>query len=343
MADAKYFLKETTLTPPVFFGQGAERLGIAGLRIDTKEGHRVYLNLFDGYATDGNGERDAKLPKYMHPERRGAFQIVTNDPKDVSIAGEVAGDTRIESVRLKAREAVARYVEENAQVKVTKKAEIAQSDAKVKGWKRPERKSGNLVMAWFDHAGSREGDPARHGHLVVFNLSEDKKEGIWKAVELRYVDRPTLSKIYRDTMRQGLNELGYKTKRVGNEYEIVGVPAEVKAEFSRRRTSISAKNADYEEFNGKKASPKAKHRAGLYDRPEKPDNMPLEDRRKGWLARMTGAQRSAVASVVSKARHSVKASRWRKGVHNCVAKLRRIGMVRTSDSVDRNRNHGYSR
>jgi hypothetical protein len=31
--------------------------------------------------------------------RRGALQLITSDPKDVSILGEVSGDNRIDAVR----------------------------------------------------------------------------------------------------------------------------------------------------------------------------------------------------------------------------------------------------
>lgn len=330
--DRDYHFREDSLTPPVFFGHEAERQGIAGIRADTSEGKTIYMNLFDGYATGENGEREDLL-HYRHPKRRGAFEYVVSDPKDPSIYGEVLGDNRIESVRLKARALVARFIEENAEVKVTKQSEIEKFKPKV--GKLVRRKTNSLAMVGWDHVGTRESDPGRHWHLVAFNISHDKREGKNKAIELYHIDKPKLTRIYRDAMRKGLHELGYKTKREGNEYRIVGTPPEVKALFSRRTNGINDKIAKFEEKTGKELKVEKKKKFSSFDIPEKSPNMPLPERRKGWLSRLTDSQKQSLANVVSKAKKSVTRSRWRSGLQNHLDNIRRQSVDRP---IERSRN-----
>src|SRR5438105_895118 len=92
--DAGYYLNEASLTLPKFEGNLAKLLGIEGQPVD----RATFLNLFNGYTTDENGNPDNRLPKYMHPERRGAFDITLNLPKTASIVKEIGDDTRISDV-----------------------------------------------------------------------------------------------------------------------------------------------------------------------------------------------------------------------------------------------------
>lgn len=339
--NAEYYLQETSLTPSVWKGNAAKLIGIHGQPVDRD----TFLNLFAGYTTDEDGFRDKKLPKYMHPDRRGAFDLTANNPKSVSIMSEVGQDSRIDSVIQKAREAVEKEVEMQARVRVTRKADIEASKAKMpKGWRRPERRPQNLAMFWADHPASRLNDPARHGHLVIMNLSYDKQEKTWKALELGHLDQQKIADIYRDTMRKGLNELGYKTKAVGKEYEIVGVPAEIKGMFSRRHTAIKELEVDYEGRTGKPMGSKAKGKLSVYRRPEKPKDIPLPSRRAGWLSRMTEAQRKVVAGVVNRAKAAVKNrsfSHWQQGIARHAEKLRQNAI--TQEPIERSRDHGRDR
>lgn len=348
VSDPAYHHRESSLTPPVFFGRDAERLGLAGIRADTPEGRQVYMNLFAGYTTAPDGERADRLPKYMHPKRRGAFEMIVSDPKDSSVLGEVAGDTRIEGVRLKARAAVAGYIEKHAEVKVTKKAEAEKCRPKTgrKAWRKTE----GLIMVGWDHPATRAGDPNRHWHLVVMNLSHDRQEGIWKGIDLYHVDKAAASKVYRDAMRKGLHELGYKTRAKGSEYEIVGVPAEVKAKFSSRRNGIAGKIEEFEGKTGKSLSKEAKRKFGVYDRPEKGPDMPLADRQKAWRARLSPDQFAAVMGVVRKAYQRVKErvfekslSRWHEGIAQHASKLRDSVAFQEPEVPVRSRDNARSR
>jgi conjugative relaxase-like TrwC/TraI family protein len=349
--DANYYLQEHSLTEPRFEGKGAKLLGIDGVSLDTDEGRKIYLNLFDGYTTDDQGDRDKKLPKYMHSDRRGAFDLTTNNPKDVSIVNLVGGDRRIDAVILEARKAVSDEVERQARVRVTKKSEVEASKAKMpKGWKRPERRPENLVMVWFDHSSSRLEDAHRHGHLWIANVSYDKQEKTWKALELGHLDQQKIADIYRDTMRKGLHQLGYKTEREGKEYRITGFPAEVKGVFSQRGNGIVEMRQEMEARTGKPMSAKAKSKLPVYDRPEKPADKPLPERQKSWRDRLSPGQLKAVFSFVNKAKAVVKSrglgsafSRWQSDISRHASKLRRTVLTPETESPERSRNDGRSR
>jgi conjugative relaxase-like TrwC/TraI family protein len=295
--DPNYYLEEASINTPTFEGNGAKLLGISGEPITPESFTRV----FNGYTPEG-----IRLPKYMHPHRRGAFEITVNLPKCGSVMNQLAQDSRIDEVLGKAADAVALTVQKHARVKVTKKSEVEKSKAKMpKGWKYPERKPDNLIWVSFDHAASRAGDPHRHRHMVFMNLSYDRQEKTWKGIELRYVDQPALSKLFRDETIKGLRQLGYKVKPQGKEYEIVGVPAEVKAEFSRRHNQIKEIEREYDSRStGKPMSSKERSKLSLYHRPEKA-LVATEERRASWLSRISPQQFSQLTDLVRKAKDAV--------------------------------------
>lgn len=321
--DVDYHFREESLTTPVFFGKGAQRLGIEGLVVDTEYGKQVYMNLFKGYATTPDGQQGEKLAKYMHPNRRGAFQIVANNPKEVSVLNLVGGDERIEGVMHEAYAALARFVEQTAEVKVSDKARRGT-------YAKPD----NLVMVLFEHGANRNGDPHRHGHLVAFNLSNH--EGKNKGLEFYKFDFLKASEVYRDAMRKELHRLGYKTRLKGAEYEIVGFPAEVKAKFSSRREGIEDKVAAFEEKIGKSVHSKTKRRFGVFDRPDKEDK-PLVERVADWVSQMTRRQWGMLRDLVETAVYGYARTRARAAYRAHVANRLDLAMVQDTAS------HGHER
>jgi conjugative relaxase-like TrwC/TraI family protein len=353
VGNAEYYLEETPLTEPKWKGEGAKLLGLEGQPLDRE----TYLNLFAGYTTDADGNRDKKLPKYMHPERRGAIELTVSLPKDVSIANLVGQDQRIDEVFHKAVQAVADEVERQALVKTTK-----QEDSE------KYRRTGNLVYTVFDHSSSRASDPHRHAHLVFMGLSYDR--GTWKSIELGMIgvwqsnlekagqlltgEKPkgfaVLTDVFNNTMRKGLNELGYKTKADGRSFKIVGFPAEVKGVFSSRNGEIKEREAEWAAKKGQPLTGKAKGKLSVIDRPEKPSDTPLPERRKGWLARLNHGQFKAVASVVKKAKEIVKGrslgsqfAKWQADLTRHASQLRNSVIMQDPESPDRSRDNGRTR
>ncbi len=102
---------------------------------------------------------------------------------------------------------------------------------------------GGLVGAAFRHRSSRAGDPQLHTHVVVANAAQDP-DGRWSALDGRhlYAQARTAGFLYQAELRAGLTErLGVEWGPVvkGNA-DLVGIPADVYAEFSKRRARIVA-------------------------------------------------------------------------------------------------------
>lgn len=293
-----YYLDEQSQTPVTFQGKGSMLLGLEG-----ETDHQTLDRLFRGM----NPHKEEKLVTRIRADRRGAFEMTLSLPKSPSIMKELAGDERIKGVMDEAQAVVMKLVESQVRARVRKASEVEKSK-KPKTWRYPERRTGNLTYVAFSHPCSRSGDPHYHRHIVILNLTYDKQEKQWKAVELRHIDRPAISKAYTQALVKGLHRLGYKTTPSGKEFEIVGVPAEVKAEFSRRNAQIKQIAEQYPE-----ARPKAKGKLSVYDRPEKLDT-PLEERKTTWKERITKGQFSQLTDLMRRAKSAVRMARMRKNL-----------------------------
>ena len=254
--------------------------------------------------------QEQKLALRIDKDRVGAVDWTFTRPKSVSVAKLIGGDDRINEVETAAEEKAMRLVEKQARVRVRKSAE----KAKIKGWNAPDRETNNLLWVSFRHGVSRSGDPNSHTHVIILNTSYDKAEGVFKAVNLRPVDRKQVEQVYEREMRRGLNRLGYKTEDVGKSWEISGFPAEVKAKFSSRHESIKDMERSYEGRSGRTMGEKAKAKLSLYDKPDKGVDVPMDGRRKGWLSQITDPQFKAVKRLVARAMASVALDRWQAGV-----------------------------
>ena len=302
--DIDYYLSEPALYPVTFEGKGAKLLGIEG---DTATPQSVH-QLFAGRTPDG-----VRLPKYMHKERRGAFEVTVNLPKCGSVLGELAGDSRIKDVLRDVAGEVAEYLQKQACVRVSKG-----------NFKGMDRRPDNLVYSVYVHPTSRAGDPHLHAHIVFYNLSYDRHEKAWKAIETRYIDQPGMGRLANRAMTKGLRQLGYRLAPKGKEFEIVGVPAEVKAEFSRRGEQVRALKAEYDRNRGDKPmSVKERSKLALYDRPEKV----LADaatRHASWVSRITGQQFGSLKSLAQKAKDRVRLARLGRNLQKHIDNTRSV-------------------
>lgn len=109
--------------------------------------------------------------------------------------------------------------------------------------------STGLIIAAFDHRDSRSGDPNLHTHIVVSNkVCVIGADGIprWLALDGKalYQMNVAASEAYNTALEGYLIELGFRfaaTDRGAGKRcvrEIVGIPAELNARFSRRRNAI---------------------------------------------------------------------------------------------------------
>lgn len=329
VSDPEYYLGQPTRTPPTFEGKGAKLLGIEGTWDDA-----TFRRLFRGHRPD----HDIKLPGIrMVKNRRGAFDHTFNDDKSVTLADLVAEDDRIPAVAYRAEQKAMAVLERSARCRVRKSSEIERSKAKQpKGWKYPERRTGNIVAARFDHFDSRTNDPHGHRHWVVLNLTYDRVEREWKAVELRYTDRKAVSEAYHSEYAKGLRELGYDAEWDGKRLQIHGVDEGAMREFSQRAEGIKKTKAKYA---AKGLSKQGRQKVQLFDRPEDKEAIPLDDLRKSWVSRLTGDQFDGLRRLVRKAKDKVRQARFQRGINRHLDNLRGLSIMRAEPAQERKQAH----
>ncbi|MFO1452681.1 MAG: MobF family relaxase [Opitutaceae bacterium] len=161
--------------------------------------------------------------------RRIFFDFTISPPKSVSIAALIGEDTRVEEAH---RRAVRLAVSELEPFTATR--------IRLAG-NRDHRITGNFAAALFTHDTSRALDPHLHTHCIIFNATFDSKENRWKALENQDLLRARryVESVYYHELTRELNALGYQTRnRLRGDFEIVGIPEEMCARFSKRHDQI---------------------------------------------------------------------------------------------------------
>jgi conjugative relaxase-like TrwC/TraI family protein len=219
----QYFTDDYERGQTRWFGKGASGLGLVG-EIDRGE----FKNVCYGRSPDGN--------KYLgtkgNPDKRRAGTDFTfSAPKSVSLTALVGGDNRLEFAHRIAVEKTLALIEERyAQTRITKDKKVA------------EVKTGNIMVAQFDHIESRELDPHLHTHALVMNLTQ-AESGKWYANDndLIFQNKKHLGTIYQADLAAEVERLGYRIEpRPHGMFEMKGYKRENLVEFSKRRMQILA-------------------------------------------------------------------------------------------------------
>ena len=234
---------------------------------------------------------DANGVAHAAPKPVAGFDLTFSVPKSVSVAWALAdGLTRdaVYGAHRAAVERVLRFAEDQVFCSRVGKAGAAQINLK------------GVVAAMFDHWDSRAGDPQLHSHVVVLNRAQGV-DGKWRTLDSRAVFRSTvaLSELYNGVLSDYLTAaLGWGWEPVARrhstvpKYEVAGVPATLREEFSRRSTDIEdAKNTLVDQFardHGREPTArevlKLRQTATLATRPGK-QVRPLAELVDGWRAR----------------------------------------------------------
>ena len=209
--------------PGYWIGRAAHELGLEGGVSD-----EAFVALLSGVSpTDGIvlGRSNRRVP---------AFDLTFSATKSVSVAWALSGPEVKSEIVAAHREAIAAavgYLEREA-VFVRRGTNGVEPLV-----------GGGLVGAAFRHRSSRSGDPQLHTHVVVANAAQGP-DGRWSALDGRhlYAQARTAGFLYQAELRAGL------TKRLGVEWgpvvkgnaELLGIPADVCVEFSKRRAQIVA-------------------------------------------------------------------------------------------------------
>jgi len=267
-------------------GAAARLLGLQG----SVSGEQL-ATLLEGRAPGS----EVKLRRAPGPEATTGFDLTFSAPKSVSVLFAVGDDAVAGAVRqghdAAVRESLA-YLEREA-------CWVRRGQAG-----RVRIPGDGFVAAVFRHRTSRAGDPQLHTHAVVANST--RAQGRWLTLDSRalYREARTAGFLYQAALRAELTErLGVEWGPVSRgSAEVVGVPAAVLAEFSRRRREIVARMAERGE-----SSPDAARVAALDTRRRKDYDVPVGRLREDWRARAAehGLDREAIGRLLGAARPEV--------------------------------------
>ena len=216
--------------PGEWFGTAADHFGLTGQVTDIPLRH-----LFNGLSPDGARRLVQKVPTTEDRQRQNGWDLTFSAPKSVSVLFGIAPYAIRQEIREAHRLAVIatlRYMEEH--VVVTRRG---------KGSLRREQMG--IFAAIFEHGSSREQDAQLHSHVLVVNsgLRVDGSTGALVGVEL-FKNKMLLGALYRaELAHQLVLRLKLTLERVKTWFEVVGVPAELIKDSSKRRAQIETELA----------------------------------------------------------------------------------------------------
>lgn len=206
-------------------GQGAELLGIGGqVEPDDFEALRQGLDPKTGESLRQRRSADRiGADGTRQSQGRHLYDFTFSAPKSASVLAGLGGDARLIEAHQRAVAEALHELELNAAARIRKKGA------------NQDRTTGNLVVAVYHHDTSRELDPQLHTHAVASNLTYDRVERCWKALQASgiYERRSFLTEVYRNALAREVRQLGYdiENRRDGKGrdcgFEIRGVPDEI--------------------------------------------------------------------------------------------------------------------
>lgn len=243
-----------------WMGEGAEKLGLSGPVIDAEMDAEMDA-MRHGILPDGTVLSRVENGKETH---RAGYDLTFSAPKSVSMLALIGGDKRLLEAHNEAVGVAMKEVEALASARITDRGQTQTV------------LTGNVVAALYNHDTSRDLDPQLHTHALVFNATE--AEGKWRALasdtkmktgfsETMYANQVALGNIYRHSLRQAVEKMGFETHNTGKNglWEINDVPVEA---FSQRSQAINA-------AVGEDASLKSRDVAALDTRKAKVASDPL--------------------------------------------------------------------
>lgn len=237
--------------PSAWWGTGAAHLGLQGA-VDPAE----FAAMLDGRLPNGETLHRAAAG------RRGGTDGTFSAPKSVSLQTLVGGDRRIIEAHGWAVDRALAYAETLVACRVTED-----------GSTHNER-TGNLVVARFNHDLSRDCDPQLHTHCVMINATQ-RTNGQWRATnnEAIYRHKMLLGALYRAELARQLQTLGYSVRltNIDGRFELEHInDRQVKA-FSQRSAAIEAYLKSHQNLERGDASAWIKKLAAVITRVSKTD------------------------------------------------------------------------
>ena len=223
-AKLKEHLKiEEKLTTAVWFGKGAEKLGLVGAISESD-----FRQIFYGHQPEITAKiRQTKVNQAGR--ERLAYDLTLSASKSTSMVLHLGVDTqRIFEANLDAVKEVLSELE----------SRYAQTRIQSYG-KREVVNTGNLLIALIPHHTSRDKDMQLHVHALVMNGTQTE-DGKWRSLYTKNLcQQEWLGDYYRNLLAQKLEQLGYDTYQTKNGFEIKGItPQDIKV-FSKRSEAVT--------------------------------------------------------------------------------------------------------
>ena len=276
----------------VWFGAGAERLGLSGnVRADE------FLRLCDNqHPYTGNKltqrfKTTRQDGDHTAANRRIFYDFTFSPPKSVSLAALVGNDERILESHLRAVRLALKELEAFSATRV--RARKAESDRMTK----------NFSAALFTHDTSRALDPHLHTHCIVFNATFDAVENRWKALQNHELlrARKFVENAYYHELARELRSFGYSIRnRARGDFQIVGVSDELCKRFSKRHQEIDQALAKLLEEKPELATGDlmaARRLLATSERVRKQQNQSRTELRTLWESQLTREEKAALGSL----------------------------------------------
>ena len=275
----------------IWFGNGAERLGLQGF---------VEQDHFDRLVDNLHPFEDKRLTQRNHAQRRALTDVTLSAPKSVSLMFGISEDHRIAiAVQQSALETFA-DLEMDAQTRVNHK----------RGHLTYEPTRTIVGAAWLHITGRPEDDPKHgvhpdvqlHVHGAIANATQTKK-GRWTAVDLSNAVRDSgyYEALFQSRLATKMKQLGYPVERSEHNFELVGISRELIEKFSRRSKTIeelvkdgtAAKIATKEKISLEDA----KDKLGQLSRKPKSSQYEVYELPEIWRNRLTDQEAKQIEAV----------------------------------------------
>ena len=219
-----YYSEQDLSENSAWVGAGAEAAGLAG-PVDLD----AFTRVLEGQLPGGTS-----IPTGNKGDHNPGMDMTFSAPKSLSMLAYIGGDERLLAANMAAVKTTIAWAEKNLA-----ETRIGSGSTGT----REVVKTGNLLVALFQHDTSRNLDPQAHIHAVIANATMGP-DGKWRAlhnVQL-WANNTLLGSIYHAELRANVQKLGYEIGDIGKHgsFEIAGVSREAVETFSTRRTEILA-------------------------------------------------------------------------------------------------------
>lgn len=198
-------------------GDLAQALGLEG---ELKRGQ--LLKMLQGY----HPETGEPLAKNAGPAHKAGWDLTFSAPKSVSAIWAVAPRELRQAIEAAQAHAA------------TEGLQFIQEQGGFSSRSRQNPEAVNILAAQFQHGTSRAMDPDLHTHTVVANLCKTR-EG-FQAVDFDTGWKMASGAVYRASLANRLQELGFSIESDGTSFKVAGVPDELCKTWSKRRNQIQA-------------------------------------------------------------------------------------------------------